>query len=293
MKPKRNGPLQHSNKPSVWQGCSVGWLARRSSRTTGRNGKPKSANCTSTSPMCEKISCTRPRTDRISKSHAVVVVEDLQVKNLSKSAKKNVKANPGLNRAILDASPFELRRLLEYKALWRGGLLIAVPLRTPAALAPTAAMYQPRTARRKRKFVCVECGFSANADFVAACNIREAGLALLACAYPSGDVSPSWQLTGPFLTQRDKKRESELESIIPVSLISRGRGSPLLNADPDRFCSKRELPMQYDCLYPTSRGSLQPRFRLGCRWQGTDPPPLSEVLVRFDYWARLAEQAGS
>jgi len=51
--------------------------------------------------------------------------------------------------------------------------------------------------------------------------------------------------------------------------------------------------MQYDCLYPTSRGSLQPRFRLGCRWQGTDPPPLSEVLVRFDYWARLAEQAGS
>src|SRR6266699_3393217 len=97
-----------------------------------------------------------------------------------------------------------------------------------------------------------------------------------------------WQLTGLFLTQRDKKRERELESIIPVSLISRGRGSPLLNADPDRFCSKRELPMQYDCLYPTSRGSLQPRFRLGCHGQGTDPSPLSEVLVRFDYWARLA-----
>ena len=95
MKPKRNGPLD-SNKPSVWQGCSVGWLARRSSRSTGRNGKPKSANCTSTSPMCEKISCTRPRTDRISKSHAVVVVEDLQVKNLSKSAKKNVKAKARL-----------------------------------------------------------------------------------------------------------------------------------------------------------------------------------------------------
>src|SRR6266550_6499970 len=76
-------------------------------------------------------------------------------------------------------------------------------------------------------------------------------------------VETLWQLTGLFLTQRDKKREREPESIIPVSLISRGRGSPLLNADPDRFCSKRELPMQYDCLYPTSRGSLQPRFRLG------------------------------
>jgi len=32
----------------------------------------------------------------------------------------------------------------------------------------------------------VECGFSANADWVAAMNIKEAGLALLAC----GDTSP-------------------------------------------------------------------------------------------------------
>ena|SRR5947207_5641906 len=123
------------------------------------------------------------------------------------------------------------------------------------------------------------------ADSISAANIREASLA---CSQPWHAVSASWQLTGLFLTQRDKKRERELESIIPVSLISRGRGSPLLNADPDRFCSKRELPMQYDCLYPTSRGSLQPRFRLGCHGQGTDPSPLSEVLVRFDYWARLA-----
>ena len=220
--------------------------------------------------------------DRISKSHVVVVVEDLQVKNLSKSAKKNVKAKSGLNRALLDASPFELRRQLEYRALWRGGLLIAVPPQNTSRSCPNCGHVSAENRKRQATFVCVQCGFSANADFVAACNIREAGLALLACSYPSGDVSPSWQLTGLFLTQRDKKRERELESIIPVSLISRGRGSPLLNADPDRFCSKRELPMQYDCLYPTSRGSLQPRFRLGCHGQGTDSSPLSEVLVRFD-----------
>jgi putative transposase len=42
----------------------------------------------------------------ISKNHVVVVIEDLQVKNMRKS---------GLNRSILDASPFELRRQLEYK----------------------------------------------------------------------------------------------------------------------------------------------------------------------------------
>jgi len=43
------------------------------------------------------------------------------------------------------------------------------------------------------KFVCVECGFSANADSVGAVNIREAGLASLPCSQPSGDVSPTCQ----------------------------------------------------------------------------------------------------
>ena len=40
--------------------------------------------------------------DSISKNHAVVVVEGLQVKNLSQSARKNVKAKSGLNRRRLN-----------------------------------------------------------------------------------------------------------------------------------------------------------------------------------------------
>jgi len=58
----------------------------------------------------------------ISKNHAVVFVEDLQVKNMSASSKsrkakpgKRVTQKSGLNRSILDASPFELRRQLAYK----------------------------------------------------------------------------------------------------------------------------------------------------------------------------------
>ncbi len=60
--------------------------------------------------------------NHISKNHAIVFVEDLQVKNMSASAKgrqakpgKKVGQKSGLNRCILDASPFELRRQLEYK----------------------------------------------------------------------------------------------------------------------------------------------------------------------------------
>jgi putative transposase len=61
--------------------------------------------------------------NHISKNHAIVFVEDLQVKNMSASAQgrkakpgKKVGQQSGLNRCILDASPFELRRQLEYKS---------------------------------------------------------------------------------------------------------------------------------------------------------------------------------
>jgi len=43
------------------------------------------------------------------------------------------------------------------------------------------------------EFVCGGCGFSTHADFVSAVNIREAGLASLACRSSSREVSPSWQ----------------------------------------------------------------------------------------------------
>ena len=71
---------------------------------------------------------------QISKNHAIVYVEDLQVANMSKSAKgnaeqhgKNVKQKSGLNRAILDQSWAEFRRQLAHKLAWNGGFLFAVP----------------------------------------------------------------------------------------------------------------------------------------------------------------------
>jgi len=61
-------------------------------------------------------------------------IEDLQVRNMSKSAAstseapgRNVKAKSGLNKAILDQGWLEFRRQLQYKLDWSGGMLIAVP----------------------------------------------------------------------------------------------------------------------------------------------------------------------
>jgi len=129
----------------------------------------------------------------ISKNHVVVCIEDLQVKNLSKSATKKVAQKSGLNRCILDASPFELRSQLEYKTQWQGGLLVPVPPQNTSRKCPECGQVAAENRKSQAKFACVECGFAANADFVAAVNIREAGLASLACSQPSGDVSPSCQ----------------------------------------------------------------------------------------------------
>ena len=64
----------------------------------------------------------------------MIVIEDLKVSNMSKSAKgtterhgRNAKAKSGLNRSILEQGWYEMCRQLEYKQLWRGGQVLAIP----------------------------------------------------------------------------------------------------------------------------------------------------------------------
>ena len=126
----------------------------------------------------------------ISKNHVVVVIEDLQVKNMSKSATKKVAQKSGLNRSILDASPFELRRQLEYKTQWRGGLLVAVAPQNTSRKCPDCGHVSAENRKSQAKFVCVECGFSAPADLVGAINIREEGVRLASLFVVFGRCKP-------------------------------------------------------------------------------------------------------
>ena len=65
------------------------------------------------------------------KNHDLIVIEDLKIKNMSKSAKgtidnpgKNVKAKTGLNRSILNEAWRKFFTYLEYKLKLKGGILI-------------------------------------------------------------------------------------------------------------------------------------------------------------------------
>jgi predicted RNA-binding Zn-ribbon protein involved in translation (DUF1610 family) len=93
----------------------------------------------------------------------------------------------------LGRQQFALRSQLKYKTQWQGGLLVPVPPQNTSRKCPECGQVAAENRKSQAKFACLECGFSANADFVAAVNIREAGLASLACSQPSGDVSPSCQ----------------------------------------------------------------------------------------------------
>ena len=127
-------------------------------------------------------------TTTISQNHALVFVEDLQVRNMSRSAAgtaehhgKNVAQKSGLNKAILDQGWGEFRRQLDYKTAWNGGMLIAVPAHHTSQTCPCCGHVSKDNRQTQARFACVECGYENNADVVGAINVLERGHRLLAC----------------------------------------------------------------------------------------------------------------
>ncbi|WP_242529258.1 transposase [Methylacidimicrobium sp. B4] len=136
-------------------------------------------------------------TTTISKNHAMACIEDLQVRNMSKSASgtadapgRNVRAKPGLNKSILDQGWFEFRRQLEHKMEWRGGWLLVVPPQNTSRTCPCCGHVSADNRRTQARFECVECGFEENADLVGAIHVLRAGHARIACEV-SGIESPA------------------------------------------------------------------------------------------------------
>jgi len=127
-------------------------------------------------------------TTTISKSHALVCIEDVQIRNMSTSSKgnseqpgKRVSQKTGLNRAILDQGWGEFRRQLAYKVAWNGGLLLAVPPHHTSQTCPACGHVSKDNRQTQSTFLCVDCGYENNADVVGAINILARGHRVLAC----------------------------------------------------------------------------------------------------------------
>ena len=116
----------------------------------------------------------------ITHKYAHVVMEDLQIKNMTKAMKVTVELPSGrvvqkseLNCAILANGWGIVGGMIEYKANWRGGLVEKVSPRYTSQTCNSCGAINKENRNSQSRFECGCCGFVADADVNAAKNILE------------------------------------------------------------------------------------------------------------------------
>jgi putative transposase len=129
----------------------------------------------------------------VTQNHAMVVVEDLKIKNMT--AKGNHKR--GLNKSILDQGWFEFKRQLAYKSAWNGGLFIEVPAAYTSQTCSVCQHVHKDNRTSQSNFTCVACGHHEHADVNAAKNILARGHRVFACGGHISQPKPRASVAGP------------------------------------------------------------------------------------------------
>lgn len=121
------------------------------------------------------------------RKYEMIFVEDLRVKNLTKSSKgtieepgKMVRQKSGLNRSILETSPGHFFQLLAYKCDWYQRGFAKVPAQNTSRECSACGHISKENRKTQDTFACEQCGHRENADVNAAKNIRSRGNAALA-----------------------------------------------------------------------------------------------------------------
>ena len=131
----------------------------------------------------------------IVRSASTIVVEDLKLKNMSRSARgsvaepgRNVRQKAGLNRALADAAPGRLISMIAHKAESAGGKMIKVDPRNTSTTCSACDIVDATQLSRTR-YRC-RCGLDLHRDHNAAINIKKRGvIALREAARGLGDAN--------------------------------------------------------------------------------------------------------
>lgn len=120
--------------------------------------------------------------------NAVVVLEDLKTKQMTKSAKgtldepgRNAAAKSGLNRAILSKGWHQFALALASAARYTGTAVIPVSAAYTSQRCSLCGHVDPKSRESQAVFRCTRCTHHEHADVNAAKNILAAGLAVTAC----------------------------------------------------------------------------------------------------------------
>ena len=126
----------------------------------------------------------------IAQNYGWVAIEDLKLKNMTKSAKgtveepgKNVRQKAGLNRSLARVAPYAMRMAIH----WAYSRLILVDPKYTSQSSPICGYTSSSNWPSQAYFGCQTCGATANADYVAAGNILKKSR--------TGSVRPCCELT--------------------------------------------------------------------------------------------------
>lgn len=128
-------------------------------------------------------------TTRLVRENQTIIIEDLNARGMSASAKgtvekpgRNVRQKAGLNKSNLDSSYGMFREMLEYKCDWYGRELVKIDRFYPSSKTCSACgKINSSLVLKDRSWECSECGATHDRDVNAARNIEAVGLAVLAC----------------------------------------------------------------------------------------------------------------
>ncbi|WP_223199269.1 RNA-guided endonuclease InsQ/TnpB family protein [Solihabitans fulvus] len=116
--------------------------------------------------------------NRLATRHALVAVEDLRTRNMTRSAKgtidapgSKVKQKAGLNRSVLDKGWHKLQLALENVARYRGTRIVKVPAAYTSQRCSVCRRVDPESRESQARFRCTACGHAENADVNAAKNV--------------------------------------------------------------------------------------------------------------------------
>jgi putative transposase len=108
------------------------------------------------------------------KNHGTVVIEKLQIGNMTRNATgtveapgRNVRQKSILNRSILNVGWSRFAEMLRYKLTWNGGTLVEVPAAYSSQTC-SACGHVDAKSRKKSIFCCIACGHRDHADLNAA-----------------------------------------------------------------------------------------------------------------------------
>ncbi|MEU9890563.1 transposase [Sphaerisporangium sp. NPDC051011] len=186
--PREHGPWLTCGEKEHLRRLEKKSARQRAARTPGR---PTSKRLTRTYDQIAKARATAKRravdwqhktTTELAGTFGVVVVEDLKITNMGRSATgtverpgRNVRQKAGLNRAISGEAWGRTVTLLEYKTRDRGGLVVKVPAPGTSQTCHRCGHRDPAS-RDGTRFSCADprCGWTGHADTNAAINIRNA-----------------------------------------------------------------------------------------------------------------------